>query len=488
MKLYLIGHDYRYAAEQMMLTLFPAERPEYPSSLPGENEACARLKLSRGKTWATAAAEVRYGGRLSCARCRVKVAVPGGKTALERELQHAVKLSFYRAATALLGGEPAWGALTGVRPVKLPVRALREGATPAQAEHILKVRYRVSPLRRRLAMDCARASLALEETLRPEEISLYVGIPFCPSRCAYCSFISAAAPRALKLVEPYLEALHREIEAAGEIAAKAGLHVRSVYVGGGTPTTLSALQLLALLKKLRESFDLSHCTEFTVEAGRPDTITREKLEAIAAGGAGRVSVNPQSMSDRVLRAMGRAHTAAETLAAYELVRAVSGLQVNMDLIAGLPADTLEGFRSSLDTVLALAPENITVHTLALKKGSRLMEEGGALPGGDAVAAMLDYAHAALREGGYIPYYLYRQKFMSGSLENVGWCLPGCESVYNICMMEELHTVLALGAGGVTKLVDGFKGSIERISNPKYPQEYLRDIDKILDAKGRILTF
>jgi oxygen-independent coproporphyrinogen-3 oxidase len=388
---------------------------------------------------------------------------------------------------SLLGGEPAWGALTGVRPVKLPVRAMREGATPARAEQLLKERYRVSPLRRRLAMDCARASLKMEASLRPEEVSLYVGIPFCPSRCAYCSFISAAAPRALGLVEPYLEALSREIGAAGEMVKNAGLSVRSVYVGGGTPTTLSAPQLSALLLCLRHSFDLSRCTEFTVEAGRPDTITREKLEVIEANGAGRVSVNPQTMSDEVLRAMGRAHTTAETLAAYALVRAHSSLTVNMDLIAGLPRDTQEGFRNSLDTVLSLAPENITVHTLALKKGSRLMEEKGALPGGETVAAMLGYAHACLRERGYIPYYLYRQKFMSGSFENVGWCLPGFESAYNICMMEELHTVLALGAGGVTKLVDGARGRIVRVANPKYPQEYIRDMEKNLAAKQRILT-
>ncbi len=258
-------------------------------------------------------------------------------------------------------------------------------------------------------------------------------------------------------------------------------------MGGGTPTTLSAPQLSALLLCLRHSFDLSRCTEFTVEAGRPDTITREKLEVIEANGAGRVSVNPQTMSDEVLRAMGRAHTTAETLAAYALVRAHSSLTVNMDLIAGLPRDTQEGFRNSLDTVLSLAPENITVHTLALKKGSRLMEEKGALPGGETVAAMLGYAHACLRERGYIPYYLYRQKFMSGSFENVGWCLPGFESAYNICMMEELHTVLALGAGGVTKLVDGARGRIVRVANPKYPQEYIRDMEKNLAAKQRILT-
>jgi oxygen-independent coproporphyrinogen-3 oxidase len=324
--------------------------------------------------------------------------------------------------------------------------------------------------------------------LKPEEVSLYVGIPFCPSRCAYCSFISAAVGSALKLVEPYLDALFLEIDATGEAARRAGLAVKSVYIGGGTPTTLSAQQLSALMKKLRAAFDLSRCVEFTVEAGRPDTITREKLAAIAANGGDRVSVNPQSMDDEVLRAMGRAHTAAEILTAYELVRASGVSCVNMDLIAGLPKDTAGGFRCSLDTVLALSPENITVHTLALKKGSRLMEEGGQLPDDKAVAAMLDYAHLALREAGYRPYYLYRQKFMSGSFENVGWCKPGFESIYNICMMEELHTILSLGAGGVTKLVDAENGRIVRLNNPKYPQEYIRDREKMIAEKENILSF
>lgn len=485
MKLYLTGHDYKYAVEQMMLTLFPAERPEYPAEPPAEDESWARVALSRGMTWATASAEVSAGGRRCRRVCRTRTGELADRLSEDRALQRIIRTAFYRAATELLGAEPPWGALTGVRPVKLPTRAMEKGATPAQAERMLRERYRVSGPRRRLAMDCARASLAVKAALRPGEISLYVGIPFCPTRCAYCSFISAAVGGALRLVEPYLDALFREIDAAGEAVRRAGRTVKSVYIGGGTPTTLSAGQLAALMERLRRAFDLSRCAEFTVEAGRPDTITAEKLAAIAAHGGDRVSVNPQSMDDAVLRAMGRAHTAGEILAACDLVRASGIPCVNMDLIAGLPEDTLDGFCRSLDRVLALSPENVTVHTLALKKGSRLMEEGGRLPDGAAVAAMLDYAWSALREAGYRPYYLYRQKFMSGSFENVGWCRPGFESVYNICMMEELHTILSLGAGGVTKLVDPATGRITRLSNPKYPQEYIRDSAKIAAAKAEI---
>ena len=229
------------------------------------------------------------------------------------------------------------------------------------------------------------------------------------------------------------------------------------------------------------AFALAPGTECTVEAGRPDTITREKLLAIRAGGGNRISVNPQTMSDPVLAAIGRSHRAADIRRAYALAREVGGLAINMDLIAGLPGDTPQGFRQTLEEVMALAPENLTVHTLALKKGARLRQEDTPLPTGDQVAAMLDDAWAALEAGGYAPYYLYRQKFMSGALENVGWTRPGYVNQYNICMMEELHTVLSLGAGGVTKFVEN--GVVRRMANPKYPQEYLRTIDTIRAEKA-----
>ena len=370
--------------------------------------------------------------------------------------------------------------LSGVRPVKLPTRALAAGATPAQAEGMLRDQYHVSPLRRKLAVACAQASRAVQASLAPQEISLYVGIPFCPTRCAYCSFISAAGS-ANRLIPQYLEALLTEIDAAGAAARQAGKTVRAVYIGGGTPTTLEADQLARLLERVGTAFALAPGTEFTVEAGRPDTITREKLLAIRAGGGNRISVNPQTMSDPVLAAIGRSHRAADIRRAYALAREVGGLAINMDLIAGLPGDTPQGFRQTLEEVMALAPENLTVHTLALKKGARLRQEDTPLPTGDQVAAMLDDAWAALEAGGYAPYYLYRQKFMSGALENVGWTRPGYVNQYNICMMEELHTVLSLGAGGVTKFVEN--GVVRRMANPKYPQEYLRTIDTIRAEKA-----
>ncbi len=478
---------YHYAAEQMMLTLFPGERPEYPEGpLPrdmgGEDDAVI-FTLHRGKKLTNVSALVfRPQGHSNGVTRFPSAELDRPPEQVYRTVQHALKLAFYKAGTALLGYEPPWGALTGVRPVKLPTRSLLAGAAPEQAQRELEQEYRVSPARARLAVDCAQASLAARRSLRPNEVSLYIGIPFCPSRCAYCSFVSAGVGRTLKLVEPYLEGLLQEVAETGRALGELGLAVRAFYMGGGTPTTLSAEQMDRLLAACEASLPLAGCTEYTVEAGRPDTITREKLEVLKGHGVGRISINPQTLQPRVLEAIGRLHTTEQLRRAYELARAAGFPCVNMDLIAGLPRDSFDGFRRSLEEVLAMDPENITVHTLALKKGASLMEQGGALPGGEEVAEMLDWSREFLTAHGYIPYYLYRQKYMSGSLENVGWAKPGTESLYNIVMMEELHSVISVGAGGVTKLVDRPAGKILRLTNPKYPQDYLSALDRVLTQK------
>ena len=482
MKLYFIGHDYKYAAEQMLLTLFPGRRPEYPDVPAIEGEDTLTLSLRKGSLWVTATARLVLGGQVYTARRRCRTSLLTGRLETDRACQRILKLAFYQAGTQALGSQPPWGALTGVRPVKIPTKAIQSGKTEREAHALLEQEYFVSPDRAQLAMDCARASLAVDRTLQPDEVSVYVGIPFCPTRCAYCSFISADTGRSLKLVSPYLDSLLQEVAQAGLGLKAAGKEIRSVYVGGGTPTTLSADQLDLLLTAMQTHLPLSRCSEYTVEAGRPDTITREKLEILKRHGIGRISINPQTLEDHVLEAIGRKHTAGDIAAANALAREVGFDCINMDLIAGLPRDNFDGFRRSLEGVLAMAPENITVHTLALKKGSRLMEEKGAIPSGAEVAKMLAFSNQALRAAGYMPYYLYRQKYMSGSLENVGWAKPGKENIYNICMMEELHSVLSLGGGGVTKLVDRDSGAIQRISNPKFPYEYMEQLPQILEQK------
>ena len=329
-------------------------------------------------------------------------------------------------------------------------------------------------------LEAAEAGRRAAAALEPNDISLYVGIPFCPTRCAYCSFVSQSVEKTFSLVEPYLDALRAEIAAAGATVKELGLRVKSFYMGGGTPTTLTAPQLDRLLSALEAGFDLSACAERTVEAGRPDTITAEKLAALRAHDVTRVSVNPQSMDDRVLAAIGRRHTADDVRRAMAEVAAAGFPHVNMDLIAGLPEDTPECFRASLDECLTLGADNITVHTLSLKKGSRITLEGGWLPEADDVARMLDYANETLRKYGYAPYYLYRQKYMSGGFENVGWALDGAACLYNIYIMEELHGILSLGAGGASKMVgrgaDG-EAVIRRAFNAKYPKEYVERSEK-----------
>ena len=487
---------YRFSVEQMLLTLFPGEKPVYPDTTypdippngPAE-EGDVVISLFRGARLATVSVLVKLEDRFQNGAARF----PSEKLDERPErvyhtVSHALKRAFYKAGTALLGHELPWGSLTGVRPVKLPTRAMLTGKTAKQAERELRGEYRVSPPRAALAVECARAALDVQKGLRRDGLSFYLGVPFCPTRCAYCSFISSDVKGSLSLVEPYVDALCREIELAGALLREKGLHIASAYMGGGTPTTLTAGQLDRVLACAERSLPMEHCTEFTVEAGRPDTLTADKLETLRAHGIGRISINPQTMEDRVLRAIGRGHTAAQIEYAYELAQKHFGGLVNMDLIAGLPADTRSGFGRTLDRVLALGPDNITVHTLALKKGSRLTEEGGTLPAPEDVEAMLELASRRLRGAGYAPYYLYRQKYMSGSFENVGWARPGTECAYNIVMMEELQTVLSLGAGGITKLVDPDKGQIVRLNNPKYAREYLESWDKISADKRAAAAF
>ena len=478
---------YHYAAEQMLFTLFPGERAEYPetpvpTSLAEEDNAVI-FTLHRGKKLTNMSALLLRGGRWNNGVVRFDSAeldLPDEQ--LYHTLQRAVKQAFYKAGTMLLGHDLPWGSLTGVRPTKLPTRSLWDGATPAQAKKELEKVYHVAPDRAALAVDCAGESVKARQSLRPDEVSLYIGIPFCPSRCVYCSFVSAAVDKCLPLVDPFVEGLCREIAATGAALKKAGKSVRTLYMGGGTPTTLSAGQLDAVLTAAEEHLPLEKLSEFTVEAGRPDTIDGDKMAVLANHKVDRVSVNPQSMNEPVLEKIGRPHSAEDIRRAYGEVRSAGTFAVNMDLIAGLPGDSVAGFAHSLQQVMAMEPENITVHTLALKKGSALMEHPEALPSAEDVAQMLDGAWAALREAGYRPYYLYRQKYMSGSFENIGWAKPGCANLYNIAMMEELHTILALGGGAVSKLVDPVTGKLERLSNPKYPQEYLRDIDKLCAQK------
>ena len=493
MKLFLKGHEYKYAVEQMLSTLFPGERPVYCTErIPGEDGMA--ISLSRAETLTVSVCRYTRNGEVFTGRAVLRNAVLTDPTVTDSLCQYTVKNAVYRAVRRSGMMRPAWGALTGVRPGKLMSAMMRGTETePEEERRRLTVqrfvdRYDVTEERAGLCYETSLSTLETERSLGPKDICLYVGIPFCPTRCAYCSFVSQSVEKNMKLIGKFFDALKLEVKATAEQTKKCGLHVVSVYFGGGTPTTLSAQQLGELCALLYEEFDLKDLREFTVEAGRPDTITEEKLRVLRRYGVSRVSVNPQTMRDSVLEAIGRRHTAKDVEAALGTVRKVGGFDVNMDLIAGLPTDDVSGFRETVEKVLALSPENITVHTLSLKKGSVLSENAETIPNAAEVSSMLELAYARLRKEGYVPYYLYRQKNMSGGFENTGWMKPGHINIYNICMMEELCGVFAMGGGGSTKLIKNDGGKNLRLTAPKYPLEYIEQIGQTCSEKERIGEF
>ena len=404
--------------------------------------------------------------------------------------EYALCKMLYQFLQRQTGIRPPWGMMTGVRPVRIIHDMRAAGATEQQIEDRFIGHFDCTRQRFDMAKRIADLQRSILEAARPMDCSLYAGIPFCPSRCSYCSFVSRTvgdkATRAL--VQPYVDCLCRELETMRQLAADCGLDVKTLYIGGGTPTSLSADQLRQLMGKLAGLFDLGRLQEYTVEAGRPDCTDYEKLCVLKEYGATRISINPQTFSDQVLKNIGRKHTARDILDCFAAARRAGHGNINMDLIAGLPGDTVEGFRKSLKTAISLEPENITVHTLTLKRASNLVVEHRAAAYDD-VARMLESC-ALLEQAGYVPYYLYRQKGTLQNLENIGWCKPGYEGLYNIYIMEEVHTILSAGAGGSTKLVQpGVRHArIERIFNYKYPTEYIDHFDTVLSRKEGVKDF
>lgn len=395
----------------------------------------------------------------------------------------------YKLLCDFTGLTQPWGILTGVRPVKL-LRRLAEESSEEQAVKKFEKDFFVSNEKIALSRETEHNERKILELSKPESFSLYVGIPFCPSRCSYCSFVMASIERAKKLIEPYTKLLCEEIKRTAEIANKLGLRLETVYFGGGTPTTLSAEQLDTVLRTVNKSFDMSTCREFTVEAGRPDTIDSTKLFALKENKVDRISINPQTVNDEVLKTIGRKHTAQQFFDAFELARKCGFDNINTDLIAGLPTDTPESFKNSLDSIVRLNAECITVHTLCMKRASRLTTEGVTLDLQQARDAreMLAYTQNILGQNEYIPYYMYRQSRMVGNLENVGWSKKGFESLYNVYVMDETHTILACGSGGVTKLKRNNPDYLERIFNFKYPYEYIDRFDELIQRKSGIMQF
>ena len=409
------------------------------------------------------------------------------KRTAENEHARNMELAVFGVLTEILSIRPKWGVLTGIRPVKLAMQLHDMGLSEEEIRKKLEEERLVSDEKLDLLLTTMEHELEIRASSRPNSVSLYISIPFCPSRCSYCTFTSHSVEKAAKLIPQYVELLCGELKDIAVLIDEIGLHLETVYMGGGTPTVLTAKQLDRVLSTVNESFDMTGVRELTVEAGRPDTITAEKLAVLKKNGVGRISINPQTMDDEVLAAIGRKHTAEDVKNAFALAKTFDFDSINMDLISGLPGDNMEKFRKTIAEVIAMNPDNITLHTLTVKHGANLAPMAQSVFAATA-DAMNEYAYGEFAKAGYFPYYLYRQKGTVDNLENVGFCKPGKEGIYNIFIMDETHTVLSAGAGGVTKMKAPYDKKIERIFNFKYPYEYIERFELMNERKEQVRNF
>lgn len=399
------------------------------------------------------------------------------KQQLEKEdkyVKRYLKISLYDMLSQLTQKTMPWGSLTGIRPTKLFYELKKELGSSILAKNELINTFRVSPQKAEVVMEVTRNQSRIE--INDNLVDLYINIPFCTTKCYYCSFISAPIAQCQQYVEPYIDALLKELNAVKQIINKNNYIVKSIYMGGGTPTALSHEQLDRILTQI--TYPVS---EFTVEAGRPDTITKEKLDVLKKHGVTRISINPQTFSNRTLKQIGRAHSSQDIIDAYNMALPYD-FSINMDLIAGLSNESFNTFKNSLNKTLELHPDNITVHTLSVKRTSKLSEGEGDKGTVDEVTKMIDYSYKKLTEAGYSPYYLYKQKNMVGNLENLGYTLKNKECIFNIDSMEEVATIVAVGANAISKRFFSLTNRIERNANVKNLNDYISRIDEIISKK------
>lgn len=392
----------------------------------------------------------------------------------DKYVKRHLKIQLYDYLVGLTGKEMPWGSLTGIRPTKLFYELKQELGSSILAKNELIKTFKVSPSKAETAFEVTKNQSKME--INDNLIDLYLNIPFCTSKCYYCSFISVPIAQCQQYVEPYVEALLKELKAVKEIINKKHYLVKTIYIGGGTPTALSADQLDRILSEL--TYPVS---EFTVEAGRPDTITKEKLDVLKKHNVTRISINPQTFSNKTLKEIGRSHSSQDVIECYNLAKPY-GFSINMDLIAGLSNESFNTFKKSLLKTMELKPDNITVHTLSVKRTSKLSEGEGDKGDCLEVVKMVDYAYATLTKNGYNPYYLYKQKNMVGNLENIGYSVKGKECIFNIDSMEEVATVIAVGANAITKRFYSLQNRIERNANVKNLPDYISRIDEIIAKK------
>ena len=472
MKLIINGDIGRYYVQNLALIFFPGSKFSESETVTDETPVLT-LNVQKSEEGVGSFASVQIGEQYSESSDFEKYKK---NIDAERTKKISVGKAVFSACQKMFGYTPSWGILTGIRPSKISRALLDAGNDEAQVRRILRNEYFLNPKKAALLTGISSRETEIIKQIGERTCSLYISIPFCPTRCAYCSFVSFATKRLLSMIPEYLERLLRDIDRAFEIVKENGLTITTVYIGGGTPTTLNEKQLASLLSKISEKLDMSKVREYSIEAGRPDTITPEKLEIIKQNGITRISINPQTLNDAVLEGIGRHHTVEDFYRAFGMVKNSGIEHINTDLIAGLPGDTYRSFYKTVDSILKLAPDNITVHTFSVKKAADIVHAGFELyqPNAGDAQKSVDYSQLKLGNAGYLPYYIYRQRNTVGNLENVGFALPGCEGLYNMYIMEELHHIIALGAGAVTKLVDTKAPSIERIFMPKYPYEYLSE--------------
>jgi oxygen-independent coproporphyrinogen-3 oxidase len=470
MKLVIINHPFRYEMEKLSREFFPESGIEVAESTPDEKAVITEIDGNE--------VIVRFDG----SEKRKNI----GGVADKNEIEKMMAQLLFKLLSEKTGIYPPWGILTGIRPSKV-MRNKENELGSEKAKEYFKNELFVSDEKTELAKKVTDNQKRIIDLSGKNSFSLYISIPFCPTRCSYCSFISHSFESAKKLIPEYVDKLVDEIKYTGDMANELGLKLETVYYGGGTPTTLTADELKRITNAVSESFDLGSLREYTVEAGRPDTVSEDKLDVLKESGVTRISINPQTFNDDILKIIGRCHTSEQTEKAFLLAREKGFDNINMDLIAGLPTDTAKGFEKSVDKTLSLSPENITVHTLAIKRSSSLGLSQTDLSQAQEAEKMLTVAENKLNEN-YFPYYMYRQSKSLSNLENVGWCKPGKEGLYNIYMMEETHSVLSCGAGAVTKLKAPDSEDIERIFNFKYPFEYIKDYGILISRKDRIKEF
>ena len=482
-----VGHSMKYEAECVAMLFFPDEKivtEEFPLTAPSPcaQEDCIENRLENQVMRVTLC--------LNGEKTQLEQAVPQNPTSPYEEAEFIMCDLMYRLLQKATGVSAAWGMLTGVRPVKLFHKRLDEGKTPQQTGEEFAKHFHVSREKIELALETARHEAPILKEATDDTFSLYVSIPFCPSRCSYCSFVShdIASKRAKEILPVYVEKLCEELKAIGSRVKNTGLTLTTVYFGGGTPTILSAEQLDRVCTAVKENFDLSRLKEYTVEAGRPDTITRKKLKVLRKHNISRISINPQTLNDEVLEAIGRKHTAKEIEDCFLTAREEGFDNINMDLIIGLPEEDINDVRATMEEIKELAPDSVTVHSLAIKRAARLniFKERYADLKIENTQEMIDLTAEYARSMGLVPYYLYRQKNMAGNFENVGYAAPDKACIYNILIMEEKQTIVACGAGTTTKVVFPAENRLERVENVKDVDQYIARIDEMIGRKEKML--